>query len=236
MQGHTTGVGQSSVAAAEKHRFAVHSVRELTGSVFVLRFDRHDLDFRPGQHLHLGVPGSMDMREYSIFSGVDDPYFEVLIKEIEEGLVSRQLRSLGPGDLIDVKGPFGFFTLPDDASEHQYLFVATGTGIAPFRCFVLSQPDLRYRLLHGVRFVHERYASECFEPARTTACLTRPDDAATYEFPWFDGRVTKWLAENPIDTAARCYLCGSCDMIYDAFDILKDRGVPTRHIFAEVYF
>jgi ferredoxin--NADP+ reductase len=48
--------------------------------------------------------------------------------------------------------------------------------------------------------------------------------------------VTDALRAEPIDAEARYYLCGNCDMIYEAVDILQDAGVPHANLFAEVYF
>lgn len=50
------------------------------------------------------------------------------------GVASNYLCDLKPGDQVRVSGPSGKrFVLPKDPSAHDYLFVATGTGIAPFR-------------------------------------------------------------------------------------------------------
>lgn len=50
------------------------------------------------------------------------------------GLASNYLCDLEPGDEVRVTGPAGKrFTLPADPGSHDYLFFATGTGIAPFR-------------------------------------------------------------------------------------------------------
>mgnify|MGYP003341674195 CR=1 FL=1 len=44
---------------------------------------------------------------------------------------------LKPGDAVAVTGPAGKrFLLPQDPSQHDYLFLATGTGIAPFMAFL----------------------------------------------------------------------------------------------------
>jgi len=52
----------------------------------------------------------------------------------------------------------------------------------------------------------------------------------------YAGRVTSWLAEQPLETSRYCYLCGNSDMIYEAYALLRKRGVPHSRIFAEVYF
>lgn len=50
------------------------------------------------------------------------------------GVASNYLCDLKPGDRVKVSGPNGKrFVLPARAEEHDYVFFATGTGIAPFR-------------------------------------------------------------------------------------------------------
>jgi len=53
------------------------------------------------------------------------------------GVASNYLCDLRPGDPVSLSGPNGKrFVLPEDPEAHDYLFLATGTGIAPFRGFV----------------------------------------------------------------------------------------------------
>ncbi len=78
-----------------------------------MRFDRNGMTFRAGQHITLGIPGNNQVREYSIYSTEQDTALEVLIKEVETELVSRQLRKLMPGELLEVDGPFGYFTVDE---------------------------------------------------------------------------------------------------------------------------
>ncbi|MFW6293308.1 MAG: ferredoxin--NADP reductase [Spirochaetota bacterium] len=231
----------------------VHEVRELNDTTYVLRFDRNDMEFEPGQYVSVGVRGDINMREYSIYSAVDADYLEVLVKEVAEGYVSKQLRRVNPGDELEVDGPFGFFLIDEAARrDARFLFIATGTGISPFHYFAGSYPDLDYTLLHGVRTPDERYEHAAYAPQRLTTCLSRsgldvdgalPVDAADARtalpagrFRAAEGRVTDYLRANPVDPETLCYLCGNCDMIYEAFDILKGHGVPPEQLYAEVYF
>lgn len=215
----------------DRTSYTVHSIRDLSDSAYVLRLDRHGLDFEPGQYISLGVADDINMREYSVYSPVDSEFLEVLIKEVEHGHVSKLLRRLEPGREVRLDGPFGFFTIDERARrERSFLFVGTGTGVSPFHCFAGSYPDLDYTLLHGVRTLEECYDRDAFDPIRHKACLTR-DDRGDYR-----GRVTDYLREHPVAPETYCYLCGNCDMIYEAFDILIGQGVPADQLFAEVYF
>ena len=55
------------------------------------------------------------------------------------GLASNYLCDLDEGDEIEVFGPNGKrFLLPTNQDEHDYLFIATGTGIAPFRGMLMD--------------------------------------------------------------------------------------------------
>lgn len=55
------------------------------------------------------------------------------------GVASNYLCDLKPGDKVLVTGPSGKrFILPKDPAAHDYLFMATGTGIAPFRAMLLD--------------------------------------------------------------------------------------------------
>jgi ferredoxin--NADP+ reductase len=211
--------------------FTIDAVRYLTGSTYVLRFSRNGMQFKPGQHLVLGLPGSAELREYSIYSGTDDPALEVLIKEVDEGLVSRQLKNIKPGDPLEVRGPYGFFlTRASEPASQKLLFISSGTGIAPFHSFIRSFPDTDYRVIHGVRNTEETYDSSDYADGRYFSCTSRDKRGD------FHGRLTDYLLDCDLDPDSRVYLCGNSHMIFDAMDILRARGIGQRQIFTEVYF
>ena len=215
-----------------EHR--LQGVRWLSESAYVLRLERGELAFEPGQYVTLGLAGSTARREYSVYSGCGDPFLEVLIKQVEGGSVSRQLARLAPGALLDCDGPFGYFTIPAPRRGGPLLFVASGTGIAPFHSFARSYPGLNYRLLHGVRSATERYDSAEYPADRYLPCLSRAPAARPRGS--YRGRVTDYLRDHAVTPGTACYLCGNSGMIFAAFDILKKQGVAGSDLFAEVYF
>lgn len=213
------------------NNYLVHEVRNLTESTYVLRFDRHGMQFTAGQHITLGVFGDNQVREYSIYSTEQDPFLEVLIREVDDGMVSRRLRKLKKGDCLSVDGPFGFFTIDDEKrSRTNFLFVATGTGIAPFHSLIGTHPELDYQLIHGVRFKNEAYERESYPEERYMLCTSRDTEGD------FEGRVTDYLAGQDVDSDTYVYLCGNCDMIYEVYDLLTSAGIDSDQIKTEVYF
>jgi ferredoxin--NADP+ reductase len=211
--------------------FVIDRVRNLTESTYVLRFSRNGMQFNPGQHLVLGLPGSAELREYSIYSGIQDDFLEVLIKEVDEGVVSRQLKTIDKGESLEVRGPYGFFlTGAADTSPGKMLFLSSGTGIAPFHSFVRSYPGADYRIIHGVRNMSEAYDLKDYQRDRCTVCTSRDEKGD------FFGRLTDYLLETDLDPDCKVYLCGNSNMIFDAMDILRKRGIQQKQIFTEVYF
>lgn len=58
------------------------------------------------------------------------------------GICSNYLSSLKPGDKVKMTGPSGKrFVLPENSHDFNYLFFATGTGIAPYRGMVTDLFD-----------------------------------------------------------------------------------------------
>jgi len=207
----------------------VLSVRNLTDSTAVIRFERQGLEFEPGQYIRGGVEGDPEIRDYSIYSGETSDYLEVLVRRVEDGLVSKQLCDLKESEEVSVGGPYGHFKLIHQIRGNPLLFVATGTGISPFHSFISSFEELNYRLVHGTSYLNEAYDAGHYGE-NLTHCVSREGGAA------YRGRVTDYLSALEFSSDTNAFLCGNCDMIYEVFDLLQDKGLPTAQIHTEVYF
>jgi NAD(P)H-flavin reductase len=213
----------------KKHK--VIEIRNLTDSTFILRLEKNGLLFQSGQFILLGAGKLTENREYSVYSGEKEEFLEVLIRAVDGGKVSHQLKKLQSGDLVNVDGPFGFFKFnPNMFTTQKFLFVATGTGISPFHSFVKTYPELDYKLLHGVRFAEEAYEHNDFEKERVTLCTSGDANGDFY------GRVTDYLYSQKLNPETNCFLCGNSEMIHEVFDILTAKGIPVSNIYSEVYF
>jgi ferredoxin--NADP+ reductase len=168
--------------------YRVSEIRDLTAATYVVRFAKEGMNIRPGQHLVVGIHGRNDAREYSVYSGKDEDFLEILVRKVENGLVSKELHNLNPGDYLEVNGPFGFFmTNVQPPGLRNLLFIASGTGIAPFHSFVKSFPEARYTIIHGIRTMDETYDKETYTNGHYITCTSR-DDKGDYH-----GRLTGYL-------------------------------------------
>ncbi len=229
-------------AEVSRFRDLTHDVRELE---LTLRPPER-IAFKAGQFISFEVPKEglpyPVTRPYSIASSpsVSDRV-TLVFNLVEGGPGSTYLYSLKPGDTVTFKGPAGSFVLRDDPTKHL-LFVATGTGIAPFRSMLLAlferntgQP---LTLFWGLRYERDLYyQDELAEwasryPAFTfVTTLSQPGP----EWRGAKGRVTALVQERV--TSARdlaVYLCGNGQMIKDVTALIQAKGLCP--IYREKYY
>lgn len=215
----------------KRTKHIVLAVIPLTPETFIIRLDRKDFQFEPGQYVVIRIPDQNKGREYSIYSGTDDDYLDFLVREIPAGDFSRYLRNLTPGSELDVEGPKGYFILGEKArGGHPIVMIATGTGISPFHSYVKTYPELNYRIIHGVHFGDEAYGRETFRQEKYFLCTSRRDEGDYF------GRVSYYLKNADLDPDSICFLCGNSDMIEDVTSILESKGFKPENIRTEVFF
>lgn len=209
----------------------VIEIRELAQASYVLRMNRNGMKFRAGQHLVVGIPGSDEAREYSIYSGTKDDYLEILVREVENGKLSKKLHNLKEGAELNIKGPYGFFMFnTQPPGNKRMVFIASGTGIAPFHSFARSYPDANFQVIHGIRTEEEAFDRKDFPEGKYLSCTSRDPEGD------FHGRVTDYLKKAEFEEGILFYLCGNSVMIKDSMDILQDKGFSMSQMFTEVYF
>jgi ferredoxin/flavodoxin---NADP+ reductase len=211
--------------------YKVLDLRQLTENTFILSLPKSRFKFVAGQHISLSITGDYQSREYSIYSAEEGDNLEILVKEVEGGYFSPKLKHLKIGDMVEVHGPFGKFGLDEKKrNTHQHIFIASGTGIAPFHSILKSNSELNYRIILGVRYVNEAYEIEDYDRDKFTLCTSRDEKGD------FNGRLTEYLKQIEFEKNTCFYLCGNSDMIFDAMEILKTKGFDRESVTVEVYF
>jgi NAD(P)H-flavin reductase len=172
--------------------------------------------FQPGQFIRIFYPGTDRMSDYSMASPPSARTLLFCVRYLPEGRMSSLLSSLPPGERIEFAGPCGYFVFRP--SDRRPVFVATSTGIAPFRAMILEGVKDAI-ILHGVRDPSEIYYQEVFK--QCTSCLYVPclsgqgshNEVVPGAFP---GRVTGYMEKSLPIGIYDFYLCGNSQMIKDA--------------------
>jgi ring-1,2-phenylacetyl-CoA epoxidase subunit PaaE len=98
-----------------------------------------DKPFKPGQFITVIHPNGKIRRAYSICSEPSNHQFSILVKKIDNGIVSRWLHDdILPGSRIEILPPSGKFVLSAVQKPKQIVLVAAGTGISPIMSILLQ--------------------------------------------------------------------------------------------------
>ena len=210
--------------------------------------------FEPGQYATLGLVGpespKLIQRPMSVSSSAHDlSEYEFFIRLVDAGGFTPLLWKRTVGDPINIKGAKGKFLLQDDG--RRALFVASGTGLAPFISMIETLRARGQRhdivLLHGASHPHDlawreqliELEEESDFPLRYVATISRPAETPEWSGP--TGRVEA-IVEGQMDEHgltpenSTLYLCGNPDMITAVDEIATRRGFPPEQVRKELYW
>jgi NAD(P)H-flavin reductase len=197
------------------------------------------LPFRPGQAVMAATHGHDERRPYSIACSperaAETGRLELLVSLEEGGEPGSHLSHVNTGGLIDVEGPLGQFTFPEDPAQARVLLVAGGTGVAPLRAMLDHALRLRkaplMSLLYSARRTDEfAFIDELRGYARSGRIelhqtVTR-DDSTSWEGG--RGRIGRAhfqsVLHDPRDTL--CFVCGPPLLVTESVATLTSLGVP----------
>jgi ferredoxin-NADP reductase len=215
----------------------------------IIRIDlgAEPFSFTAGQAIVVGLHGGTLRKPYSIAcsprQAARTNQLELLVQIDDPDLANPHLERLTPGTLVDVEGPFGTFGIPEDAPEHDVLFVGGGTGIAPLRSMMWDmierQPSNHLALIYSARSVDEiAYIDELrrlTDEGRVDVRLTVTRDGRE---SWLGprGRIDAALVRSVVRTAeTRCVLCGPPSMVASVSELLRGAGVEDDRILTETF-
>ncbi|RPJ19824.1 MAG: hypothetical protein EHM26_06630 [Desulfobacteraceae bacterium] len=223
---------QGTTDSAGPYETRVLSRSWLTEDAFEIRFSRPPgLQFAPGQRLRF-IRNEVE-RDYTPVSSPQDEGIDFLVRSVKGGLFSSVLASAREGDPFQFTGPHGYFRFYP--SERPPVFVATGTGVAPF--VSMARAGVKdFILLHGVRRSLDLYYDPLLRKAARlyVPCLSTLRDPKEGVPGGFAGRVTGYLANQLASGAYDFYLCGNADMIRDVI-LLVDQKFLDSLVYTEPF-
>lgn len=195
------------------------------------------IQFQPGQYVRIHPHGMDFQRSYSMANVPGSDRLEFFVRLVPEGAFSGWLASVQAGDRVALSAPHGTFFLRDE--ERPRLFVAGGTGIAPFLSMLrsagqkaLAQPTT---LLFGARTPGHLFALEELEALRQTCPhlsfkLAVEQGAAA---GCHQGYATDLIAGLGLDPATRVYLCGPPPMVEAGRKAIEAAGLSRKDLLCE---
>lgn len=234
----------STACKTEQSRFAatVSKVEPHNDAAVVLELDVDASApvFLAGQYVNIDVPGSGQHRSYSFSSAPGQSKVSFLIKRIPGGVMSTWLDSAQPGNKLELIGPLGSFYLR--AVERPLLFLAGGTGLAPFLSMleVLARTDSQQKvhLIYGVTRDLDLVQVDAIEayvaklPNFTYATVVADTDSTHPRKGW----VTQHMpAEALNDGDVDVYLCGPPPMVDAVRKHFDDNGVKPNSFHYEKF-
>ena len=211
---------------------------ELHPLTYLFKFEtQQKMDWQPGQFLVLQIEPRI-FRSYSIVN-IHENELTLLIDCKIGGPASKFFEASQIGTELNIVGkPLGKFVIqPND--KHK-IFVATGTGLAPFIPMIASgtQP---MSLFFGARFATDDYCKNLLLQFKANhpnlslfRCLSQEDSNPAESI--YKGRVTSIIPNEIKDYSDKeFYLCGNPAMVNEVTEILLSKGVSKDFIITEKY-
>ena len=226
---------------------SIRDVLRATPRASVVRLDLGGatLDYVAGQAVMVGDHGQPVRRPYSMASSPEDAardgWIELLIGVDEQGRAGHHL-TLSKGARLDLDGPVGSFTFPEQPQESRFVFIAGGTGIAPLRAMLrhaLTRPHREVGLYYSARTPDEfAYEEELRGLAREGRIELTQTVTRTTGGDWNGERGRLGHAHlRPLvhGRATLCFICGPPGLVAGLSTILQELGVPTDRIRVEAW-
>jgi CDP-4-dehydro-6-deoxyglucose reductase len=238
-----------SLPKPKKFLSRLASIEKISSKVYLERFELvspSEITFLSGQTVMLSIAPGVN-RAMSIASPPSENTSITLVHDVSPmGSYSKWAVSAKAGDQMQFMGPLGNFVAYKPAcrrgreSPRRKIFVATGTGIAPFRSMILDMPSETMTLYWGLRHEEDIFWQKELEEFSNSHpnfqfVLTLSQPLENWEGK--RGHVGDHLfADEKNLPGIDFYLCGNKDMITDMREKLKAAGVPDAQVKFELFY
>jgi ferredoxin-NADP reductase len=217
-------------------KLTLREVQQETSDVYSFIFEPvESLQWQAGQYLKYTLPHKNPddrgvERDFTIAAPPYEEYPRITTRFSERSSSFKQaLRKLGAGNTIEAEGPFGKFVVEDPARD--YVFIAGGIGITPFRAIVLAMNYRCHAQPTAVKILYANRDNEfVFRKEGDLVVASNPDMSVRYFVD--PDRIT----EDAIREEARSlnqplyYISGPAPMVFSVSDMLKGMGIAEDRI------
>ncbi len=165
------------------------------------------LGHRPGQFVHISVPGIGEAPISVSSPPGDTPVFQMLIRRM--GNVTNALHRMKPGAKVGIRGPYGTSFPVDTAMKGKdILYIAGGCGLAPVRSSIAYTLKFRANygkvyILYGCKKPSERLFTDDLADFRSRGDVVFLETVDRAEPGWTgpEGVITTLMPKVTIDPA-----------------------------------
>ena len=207
------------------------------GSISISLEKPKELNFKAGQFMMIHCNGKE--KPFSIGSHPSEKTLDFLIKVHQNGKITPKLCNLKKGSPLKISGPYGTFIVKSTLDK-EIFFIASGTGISPFRAMVKealkNNSDKKITLIFGFRndFYYKK-EFEKLEQEYSNFNLIPSCSAPKKTWKGKTGRVTEHIKEiikSP--DYKEVYICGMPEMVKTVKTMLIDEiGLKTEQVHVE---
>jgi propane monooxygenase reductase subunit len=235
--------------ALQTQSMRVEAIEELTHDIRRLVLSGEPLTYKAGQYVDITIPGTEDVRSFSMANIPSRPphgSLEFMIKIYPDGQFSSLLADerLKAGDEVSVTGPYGVFTLREK-SDRPLLFIGGGArmGAIPALLRAMAEngterPAVYYYGARGpddlfhleeLAELERRLPNFRFVPALSHCAEDADWDGERGLITDVVARMEQQLGE--VDA----YLCGPPPMVDAAIAMLDQGGVPESRVYYDKF-
>lgn len=201
------------------------------------------VSLKAGQYVSIKVSEQGMRRSYSV-AGVSGDTLEFLIDVSPMGVGSKMILNLLVGHDVEMIGPLGNFVVEPEVLElSRVVFVATGTGVAPFWPMVNEVLEKGFKgevvLLWGMRHEKDLYWQERWMDLQKKyvnfdfkLILSQPEGG------WHgtSGHVGDLVEKLGEFSTSGVFLCGARQMIEEVKKQVLGRGAKDENIYYEKFY
>ena len=218
--------------------FKLVKIDEVAEGVRIFSFEGEVPPYKPGNFFLIRLEGEDGKKIFRPFSSATHPSEHNLRFCVKKnGTFTKLLWKLRVGDIAEIDGPYGIFTL--DGNDSERVFIAGGTGIAPLRSMIMQTilEEKRAHLFHSASNLPSLVYSDemrLYEAKnqnfRFFPTVTREE--MPHDWKGIRGRLTAETIAQKLGTLSgkTFYLCGPKEMIASLVKGLEAAGVQREKI------